>query len=72
MQLLPSDQTYQVKSYNILFLQPTLAGTFETFNSGKHSKHSINAGELQEACDERGELGEGHLHLAGQRRQERC
>ena len=35
VQLLPSDQTYQVKSYYILFLQPTLAGEL--------SKHSTLA-----------------------------
>ena len=35
MQLLPSDQTYQVKSYYILFLQSTLAGEL--------SKHSTLA-----------------------------
>ena len=58
----------------LYFIPPINSGmrTFQTFNSGKHSKHSINAGELQETCDERGQPGEGHLHLAGQRRQERC
>ena len=74
VQLLPTDQSYQVGSQNsITRTRLWKFGCCQNCYCWSCSSLCYSTpGELQEADDKRDQLGEGHLHVAAQRRQESC
>ena len=74
VQLLPTDQSYQVGSQNSITRTSfwKFACCQNCYRWSCCSGCYSTSGELQEADDKRDQLGEGHLHVAAQRRQERC